>query len=196
MIRFAKKEDGKAVAKLILVILKDMELEFLDQFGEEKALEVIAACFEDPTYRFGYARGLVDEIDGEIAGAVFGYPANKEEIIDRPLENYLRSQGISDEVKMFVDPEAFPNEWYLDSIAVDEKFRGQGIGSKLLTAVDRLATHEGEKVIGLNVDKGNPNAKRLYLRAGFKDVGELMISSHLYDHMQREVKGFDRIKRH
>ncbi len=86
MIRFAKKEDGAAVAKLILVILKDMELDFLAEFGEEKALEVITACFEDPTYRFGYARGLVEEIDGEIAGAVFGYPANKEKIIDLPLK--------------------------------------------------------------------------------------------------------------
>ena len=196
MIRFAKKEDGAAVAKLILVILKDMELDFLAEFGEEKALEVITACFEDPTYRFGYARGLVEEIDGEIAGAVFGYPANKEKIIDLPLENYLRSQGISDDIKMFIDPEAFPGEWYLDSIAVDEKVRGQGIGSKMLTVVDRVSSHEGEEVIVLNVDKVNPNAKRLYLRDGFKDVGEIMISGHLYDHMQREVKGFDRIKRH
>ncbi|WP_251867440.1 GNAT family N-acetyltransferase [Enterococcus malodoratus] len=192
MIRFAKKEDGAAVAKLILVILKDMELDFLDEFGEEKALEVIAACFEDPTYRFGYARGLVEEIDGEIAGAVFGYPANKEAIIDLPLKNYLQAQGITEDIQMFIDPEAFPNEWYLDSIAVDEKFRGQGIGSKLLTAVDRLATHEGEKVIGLNVDKVNPNAKRLYLRDGFQDIGEITISGHLYDHMQRAVKAFDR----
>ena len=99
---------------------------------------------------------------------------------------------MKDDVQMFVDPEAFPNEWYLDSIAVDERFRGQGIGSKLLTAVDRLATHEGQKVIGLNVDKGNPNAKRLYLRDGFEDVGEITISGHLYDHMQRKVKVFDR----
>ncbi|MDU5512085.1 GNAT family N-acetyltransferase [Enterococcus gilvus] len=192
MIRFAKKEDGTAVAKLILVILKDMELDFLEEFGEEKALEVVAACFEDPTYRFGYARGLVEEIDGEIAGAVFGYPARKEPIIDLPLKDYLRSQGITEDIQMFIDPEAFPNEWYLDSIAVDEKFRGQGIGSKLLTAVDRLATHEGEKIIGLNVDQSNPNAKRLYLRDGFKDVGEVMISGHRYDHMQRKVKAFDR----
>ena len=192
MIRFAKKEDGAAVAKLILVILKDMELDFLEEFGEEQALEAIAACFEDPTYRFGYARGLVEEIDGEIAGAVFGYPANKEAIIDLPLQKYLRAQGIEDEVQMFIDPEAFTNEWYLDSIAVDERFRGQGIGSKLLTAVDRLATHEGVKVIGLNVDKANPNAKRLYLRDGFKDVGEIVISGHVYDHMQRKVKAFDR----
>lgn len=187
MIRFARKEDGIAVSKLILVILKDMELDFLAKFGEEKTLEVLANCFKDPTYRFGYARGLVEEINGTIAGAVFGYPANEEAIIDRPLENYLRSQGVGDS-RMFIDSEVFPNEWYLDSIAVDERFRGQGIGSKLLTAADRLATHEGEKVIGLNVDKANPNAKRLYLREGFEDAGEIMISGHVYDHMQRKVK--------
>ncbi|MGX7204499.1 GNAT family N-acetyltransferase [Enterococcus pingfangensis] len=191
MIRFAKKEDGAAVSKLILVILKDMELDFLAKFGEEKTLAALAACFKDPTYRFGYARGLVEEINGTIAGAVFGYPANKEAIIDRPLENYLRSHGAGDS-QMFIDSEVFPNEWYLDSIAVDEKFRGQGIGAKLLTAADRLATHEGEKVIGLNVDKANPNAKRLYLREGFEDAGEIMISGHVYDHMQRKVKGFNR----
>ncbi len=192
MIRFAKKEDGAAVAKLILVILKDMELDFLTEFGEEWALKAIAACFEDPTYRFGYARGLVDEIDGEVAGAVFGYPANQEPLIDLPLKKYFQEQGIDGDIQMFIDPEAFPNEWYLDSIAVAEKFRGQGIGSKLLTAVDRLATHSGEKVISLNVDKANPNAKRLYLRDGFKDVGEMTLSGHLYDHMQREVRAFDR----
>ncbi|MGX7126299.1 GNAT family N-acetyltransferase [Enterococcus viikkiensis] len=192
MIRFAKKQDGAAVARLILVILKDMELDFLEEFGEENALNIIAACFTDPTYRFGYARGLVEEIDGKIAGAVFGYPASQEAIIDLPLQNYLRSQGIEEEINMFIDPEAFPNEWYLDSIEVDEDYRGQGIGSKLLTAVDRLATHEGETVIGLNVDKANPNAKRLYLRDGFEDVGEIMISGHQYDHMQREVKKRDR----
>lgn len=188
MIRFAKKEDGADVAKLILVILKDMELDFLAEFGEEKTLDAIATCFEDPTYRFGYARGLVEEIDGTIAGAVFGYPADKEAIIDRPLKKYLHSQGIEEDTQMFSDTEAFPNEWYLDSIAVDEKFRGQGIGAKLLTAVDRLAMHEGEGVIGLNVDKANPNAKRLYLREGFADAGEIMISGHMYDHMQRKVK--------
>lgn len=192
MIRFAKREDGPAVAKLILVILKDMELDFLEKFGEAKTLEAIVACFDDPTYRYGYARGLVDDIDGTIAGAAFGYPASQEPIIDLPLQTYLKTQGLNEEVRMFVDPEVSPGEWYLDSIAVDERFRGQGIGSKLLASVDRLATHEGQHVIGLNVDKGNPKAKRLYLRDGFKETGEVMISGHLYDHMQREVKAFDR----
>lgn len=40
MIRFARKEDAPEIAPLILVILKDMELPFLKQTGEQKALEI------------------------------------------------------------------------------------------------------------------------------------------------------------
>lgn len=187
MIRFAKKEDGPAVAELILIILKDMELDFLEAFSDEEVKEVVAACFCDPTYRFGYQRGLVAEIDGEIAGAAFGYPAEAESIIDLPLENYFKAQGVSQDIQMFIDGEAFKDEWYLDSIAVSEKYRGYGIGSQLLGALDQLAQRDHKKIIGLNVDQNNPAAKRLYLRQGFTKVGEMTISDHRYDHMQRKV---------
>lgn len=188
MIRFAEKQDGPAVAELILVILKDMELPFLEEFGEAAAKEAITAAYDDPTYRFGFQRGLVAEVDGKIAGAAFGYPAKDEPIIDRPLKNYLASKGLSADIDMFIDPEAFPNEWYLDSIAVDAAFRGQGIGSQLLEAVDLLAIRDGEEVVGLSVDQLNPGAKKLYLREGFAVVGQHTISGHLYDHMQRKIK--------
>ena len=36
VIRFAQKEDRFAMAKLVLVILKDMELPFVAEIGEEK----------------------------------------------------------------------------------------------------------------------------------------------------------------
>lgn len=188
MIRFAEKQDGPAIAELILVILKDMELPFVDDFGEEATKEAIIAAYDDPTYRFGYKRGLVAEIDGKIAGAAFGYPAKDEPIIDQPLKKYLTSRGLSETIEMFLDPEAFPNEWYLDSIAVDEVFRGQGIGSRLLEAIDLLAVRDGEEVVGLSVDRLNPGAKKLYLREGFEEVGQHTINGHLYDHMQRKIK--------
>ncbi|GCF94423.1 N-acetyltransferase [Enterococcus florum] len=188
MIRFARKQDAQEIAELILIILKDMHLPFVTEFGEEAAKQAIMASYEDPTYRFGYDRGLVEEINGEIAGAVFGYPAKEEPIIDEPLTRYLSSIGLSVDVKLFIDPEATAGEWYLDSIAVNEAFRGQGIGSRLLKAVDQLATRDGETVIGLNVAKENPAAKRLYERQGFTVVGDRIISGHPYDHMRREVQ--------
>ena len=83
--------------------------------------------------------------------------------------------------------ETFPNEWYLDSISVSEDFRGQGIGSRLLEALPKLAKKANRSVIGLSVDEKNPKAKKLYERHDFKVVGQRMISGHLYDHMQKNI---------
>lgn len=187
MIRFATKEDGRAIAPLILVILKDMELPLLDIVPEETILAVLAEAVADPTYRYGYQRGLVYEEDGEVAGIAFGYPNEDEPIIDEPLKKVLRKYNLDEEIRIFVDPETLPNEWYLDSISVDEKHRGLGIGSKLLDALPAMAKREGKDIIGLSVDKANPNAKKLYSRKGFNDVAEMMISGHLYDHMQKKI---------
>ena len=40
------------IAPLILVILKDMELPFLKQTGEQKALEILEEAITDPNYRY------------------------------------------------------------------------------------------------------------------------------------------------
>ncbi|MBL1227785.1 GNAT family N-acetyltransferase [Enterococcus sp. BWB1-3] len=187
MIRFAKKEDGAAIAPLILVILKDMELPILDAASEETILAILEEAIADPVYRYGYTRGLVYEQNGEVAGIAFGYPAEDEPVIDKPLAQILKKFGFNENTQLFVDVETLPGEWYLDTISVSEKYRGFGIGSKLLEALPKMAEQNGKKIIGLSVDKMNPKAKRLYERKGFKVVEERMISGHLYDHMQKRI---------
>ncbi|TVS95539.1 GNAT family N-acetyltransferase, partial [Enterococcus durans] len=49
MIRFAKKEDAHEIAPLILVILNDMELPFLQKYGTTKTLEILEEAITDPT---------------------------------------------------------------------------------------------------------------------------------------------------
>lgn len=188
MIRFAEKEDGVAIAPLILVILKDMELPLLEVAPEEDILTILQEAIEEPEYRFGYNRGIVYEVDGKVAGVAFGYPSEEEPQIDLPLKKVLRRHNLSEDIKLFVDPETLPNEWYLDSISVDEKYRGSGIGSKLLDALPEIAKRDGKTTISLNVDQENPSAKKLYKRKGFEKVGEMTLSGHLYDHMHKNVK--------
>lgn len=187
MIRFARKEDAAEIAPLILVILKDMELPLLDEHSEREVLDILEEAIADPDYRYGYKRGLVYEQEGKVAGIAFGYPEEDEPIIDKPLRNVMKNHGLNENTQLFIDPETFENEWYLDSISVNEKYRGLGIGSKLLNALPQLAMKENKKIIGLNVDKANKEAKKLYLRQGFKDVDEIIISDHTYDHMQKPV---------
>lgn len=187
MIRFAEKNDSFAIAQLVLVILKDMELPFVRNVGDEKTIEVLMEAIADPTYRYGYQRGLVKEIDGEVAGIAFGYPAEDEPMIEEPFYRVLEEKGMEKQ-PLFSDPETLPNEWYLDTICVDEKFRGLGVGSELLDSLEIIVRREKKDKIGLCVDQANPNAQRLYKRKGFKVVAEQVISGHLYNHMQKMIE--------
>ena len=81
----------------------------------------------------------------------------------------------------------FKDEWYLDSIAVDPDYQGQGIGGRLLKALPEFVRQDGDTIIGLNVDFANPAAERLYSRHGFKKVGTKKIGDHMYDHMQKPI---------
>lgn len=164
-----------------------MELPFLQKYGKEKTIEILEEAITDPNYRYSYTRGIVEEVDGKVAGVAFGYTDEEEASIDCPLEKILEKHGIESNEQLFVDQETFPGEWYLDSISVSEDFRGQGIGSKLLSVLPKMAERNGRKVIGLSVDEQNPKAKKLYERHGFNVVGKCKISGHNYEHMQKKI---------
>jgi len=59
------------------------------------------------------------------------------------------------------------DEMHIDPIAVSEKARGLGIGTRLLDASFALAKSLGKKKIILEVIDTNPEAKKLYERKGF-----------------------------
>jgi ribosomal-protein-alanine N-acetyltransferase len=65
-------------------------------------------------------------------------------------------------------------EGHIMSIAVDPAYRGNGIGSALLTeAIERLI-REGARYIGLEVRVSNIGAIRLYERFGFRRVKRII----------------------
>ena len=187
MIRFATIEDCSALVPLVLVILKDMELPFLQEVGEEKLTELLNEAAKNPTYRYGYQRALVKEIDGKVAGVAFGFPSEAEQTVDQPFAEVLAQFGLPVK-KIFTDLETFPGEWYLDTLSVSKDYRGQGIGSELLDAIGMIATRDGKNRVGLCCDFHNLDAKRLYERKGFEIVGQQMIGSHHYHHMQKEIE--------
>lgn len=66
---------------------------------------------------------------------------------------------------------AASGEMVMDGIAVDERMRGRGIGTRLLSLLQNHAAKEGFKTIRLDVIDTNPDAKRLYERNGFVVTG-------------------------
>ena len=64
----------------------------------------------------------------------------------------------------------FPKDaWYLAHLAVDEPFRGQGLGRLLLHQVEDLAASRGLAQVTLDVASGSP-AIRLYEAAGYRET--------------------------
>lgn len=60
------------------------------------------------------------------------------------------------------------DEYYLSNIAVDPRFRGQGVGSFVIESAFKIAKARGCKKVLLDVTFRNKGAKRLYERFGFK----------------------------
>lgn len=65
-----------------------------------------------------------------------------------------------------------PRELVMDGIAVDSRFRGQGIGSRLLDHIISYAANNGFEMVRLDVIDSNPRARKLYESKGFVAVKE------------------------
>lgn len=187
MIRPARADDAAALAPLILHVLEAMELPFLAAHGIETTRRLLATAIQAAEYRYGYARAIVKTIDGCIAGAAFGYPSEVEPLVDLPFTTALQQSHLDSTQRLFTDPESYPDEWYLDTIAVAPTCRGRGIGAALLDALPAQALAAGKQRIGLNVDEANPAARRLYLHHGYRPVGSRILSGHRYEHLQKPL---------
>ncbi|GEK91912.1 GNAT family N-acetyltransferase [Alkalibacterium kapii] len=186
MIRSAHKEDVEEIIELMKVILIDMELPVMQKVPWKDLKSSLVKAAKQKAYRFNFTNAKVKEIDGRIVGFFYGYKGGSAtdayESIDAFLEKYNLT---SDET--YSDEESLDGEWYLDMLVIDESYRNKGIGSELLKAAFVEAEKSGMTAIGLNVDKRNPRARDLYERMGFEKVDELILSDHLYDHLQKKL---------
>ena len=109
---------------------------------------------------FSYRNAHIAEIEGEVAGAMVGYPLFDE------------SSDLSDVpplVRGLVELElAVPDYWYVNVLAVYPEYRGRGIGTALLERADELGSHANTRGMAIIVASGNEDAYRLYQRQGYR----------------------------
>lgn len=100
----------------------------------------------------GDARCLVAVVDGKAVGSVDVSAAKDEAIRDAGFD--ASSMG-SDGMRSY---------HYVDNVVVREEWRGQGIGSALMAAVEEAAV---SGVLLVRVELNNTDAVRLYSRMGY-----------------------------
>lgn len=69
------------------------------------------------------------------------------------------------------------------ALAVEERYKGQGLGTQLLRAAEDLAREKGATQISLSVAEENPRARRLYLHVGYQPVS----NHHAHDVLIKDL---------
>ena len=135
---------------------------------------VIGKAFLESGHDLSHEHVWFAESDGVIAGMVSGYSAeDHKRSKNGPM---FRAAGVrairiagawilARPLFAFMDrlPEG---DWYLQGVAVDEAFRGAGLGSLLLDHAEEVAATAGARRLALDVAVENEAAKRLYERRG------------------------------
>ncbi|MCM1320219.1 MAG: GNAT family N-acetyltransferase [Muribaculaceae bacterium] len=152
--------------------------------GIDEVINVLSEVSSTCGTQYSYRNALIAEVDGEPAGAIVGYDgARLRELRDGSLAVIRKYHpGIK-----VVDDETGEGEFYLDSVAVLPRFRGAGVGRRLIDAMSHRAAQQGHTRVGLLVDFENPRAEKLYETLGFRHVGERPFFGHLMKHMQLSV---------
>lgn len=73
---------------------------------------------------------------------------------------------------ILIDPRGVAGSPYIKSIAVYPEFRGQGIGTNLLSFAENLFKSKSRHIF-ICVSSFNHRARELYERRGYKAIGEL-----------------------
>lgn len=163
-LRTATRADGADLAVLIDIAAEGMAAYFWRQTvddaespverGRERALRDDGG--------FSYRNAILVEQDGMTAGVLIGYPLtdDKADLADIP-----------DLIRPLIELELeVPGYWYVNVLAVYREYRGRGLGTLLLRHADAIAQELGCKGTALIVASGNPLAKKLYARAGYREV--------------------------
>jgi len=144
--------------------------------------------------------------DGEVLmGVELGYSGKDQRELKRGLIDVgmalLKSSAVNQEDLMlysdkgfkvkYLNPAIPKKSYYVTTLSVVEKYRGQGVGKRLLENAIKKACSDGYREIHLDVQSDN-TAVAFYERLGFRCFAKTIVPELLHDHqvpmMMRMVK--------
>lgn len=181
IIRKAIREDSEAIAMHILLAMEEIVYKFIGENDYTKAKELLVYLVKEVDNQYGYQHCWVGELEGEIVAAAVVYDGAKLADLRAPVAQYIRSRFGRD---FNPEEETEAGEYYIDSLGVSPGRQGKGIGSAMLRFLIGEYVGRQQQTLGLLVDKENPDAKKLYLKLGFRVVGERMLVGKPMEHLQ------------
>jgi GNAT superfamily N-acetyltransferase len=174
--RIGKPEDSLKIAEGIDRASGGIvEFLFHGLLGSYTAAQVMATSLQEKQGSDSYENAIVAEYQGNIIGVVYSYPAKFHGITEN-----TRSFFPSDRLAFLGDfyNSRVENSWFLDSIFVDKKFRGEGIGSQLIELTKQKARDHGYNQLSLMVMADNIVARRTYEKNNFTIFKHIDVPEH------------------
>ena len=184
LVRKAILNDSKLIATYLLLAMKGIIYKFIGEENPGKAEEFLLHFVERENNQYSYQNCWVAEDDMGVVGAVNLYNGIQLSVLRRPVIEYIRSRFTND---INFEDETQAGEYYIDSLGVNPDRQNQGIGAKLLQFLIDEYVNKRSQTLGLLVEEGNSNARRLYLKLGFKIVGKKILLGKNMEHLQ--IKG-------
>lgn len=148
MIKNAQKQDAKICIKLLNLAMEDIAYKLSGYDDPARSDEILEKFFKSETNRLSYKNVYVYKRDEQIIAAMCAYFGGDVAQLDSEISQHLKALGKDAQI----EKECFDDEFYIDSIAVDEKFRGQGLAKELILHSFAKAKELGYKKVSLIVD--------------------------------------------
>jgi ribosomal-protein-alanine N-acetyltransferase len=114
------------------------------------------------------AVALIEELSFPTPWSVASF---RYELVENPYASLYGLRIGEGPILAFACVWVIDQEFKINNLAVHPRFRGQGLGGRLLSALLRTATDQGCLEATLEVRPSNEAALRLYGAAGFRVVG-------------------------
>lgn len=180
MIKKAQKNNISNISTLILDAIHNIANTLTGEDEKSKILDTLDKYISMEINRLSYTNIWLYEIENQTVGLILAYNSNDVKKLDKPILEHLKSKNIF--LDSF-DKECFENEFYIDTVSVNENFQGQGIAKELFVFIEKKAKELGFEKVSLLVDFQNPKALALYEKIGFQKNTILEVSNHQYHHM-------------
>lgn len=156
--------------------------------GRGSVMDLFADVASRENSQYSYRNTLiVKDNTGKRAGVVIAYDgAALHELRQAFVNEFNRRCGTNHKEGEW-DNETSDDEIYIDTVSVSPEFRHQGIGTRLIQAIEERYKGIG-KPLGLLCAHDNQEARKLYEKLGFRAVGTRKFAGEEMIHMQKNVK--------
>ena len=199
MIRAAENSDSGFVAKMYYTAGPNLFAYFFES-PKYRIINLLKSLYRSENTIFSKDYFYVYDDDGILKGAAIFVPGNKVSRLEYNtllyswtiikyigLRKYLNAL-IKDFSVNSIYPDVCRDELFIQAISIDEKYRGQHVGSQMLKFAEVKAFEMGFKKVSLFVEVDNERAVSVYKKNGFKIVQTRKFESNKL--LEYNLKGF------